>query len=333
MQPDLCQAKPGDPDGVDLKNCSARKTGLVKLERDKDGNLTYEFPQTLSYGNNYGLCDQVTPDPEKKKKQNQVGESKSGPHCLRFSVAEPYFSACTEGSCSYDLPYVYIPDKKVVIFGVVDPDLRSYVGRDNLSWKNNKDSDKYKTEVTVLDPARSLQQAVQAFCSSPKDGVDCRTISKVLLAEMGRDQAEELATHTGFDIVIAGGADYAHATSNQNIDLDADPEWLQSDRQNPFRAVVVVPWNGYDYSREKKNPTAGQEKCEQADAGKPHLVKPLRELDLNDEATGKRVVRLSGEHSPMHYEEPYELTQQYNRLACDYLKQHKNKKIFNNQNK
>ena len=336
FQPYLCQAKPSDPDALDLKNCSASKTGLVKLvkpknDNDKDDTVTYEFPQALSSGNNYGLCDQVShAGKTNKKKQEQFGKSKSGPHCLRFFVAEPYFlsAACTEGSCSYDLPYVYIPEKNVVIFGVVDPDLRSYVGRDNMSWKNSKDPNEYKTEVTVLDPGRSLQQAVQSFCNSQQNDVDCTAISKVLLAEMGRDQAEELATHTGFDIVIAGGADYAHATSNQCIHLDPDPEGRASDRENPFRAVVVVPWSGYDYSREKKDhPVAVQEKSQQANDNKRHLVNPLRQLEFNDEATGKRVVRLSREHLRMRYEEPDDLNDQYDRIAREYLDRRGYKKV------
>jgi hypothetical protein len=265
FHPYLCTAGKTDPDN--LNKCEKRanlKPVDPTGEESKGGILAYEVFEDLQAGDNYGLC--AEPAKKKKVEADRFGNTKQEPHCLRFFVTQPYFLAPSGKEGSYDLPYVYLENKKVVIFGVVDPDLRSYVGRDNMSWINEKDPKKYKTEVTVLDPARSLQQAVQLF--EEQHPVVAGDVSRVLLAEMSRDQAEELATHTGFDVVIAGGADYAHATSNRCIELDRDPEVLASDGKSPFRAVVVVPWSGYEYS-------------------KPHLVKPLRQLDLNDEATGE----------------------------------------------
>src|SRR5438132_1158139 len=58
-----------------------------------------------------------------------------------------------------------------------------------------------------------------------------------------------------------------------------------------------------------------------------HLVNPLRQLEFNDEATGKRVVRLSREHLRMRYEEPDDLNDQYDRIAREYLDRRGYKKV------
>jgi hypothetical protein len=302
LKPYLCAASPSnDPDQLipsgkklgDTNVCSPLEHPKTSLspgstqEEDsekKTEDLAYELPAQLRANANYGLCLYSSPPGTK-------------PRCVRFSVARPFFlsSTClangtgtTKWCSDYEKPYVLNDSRRVVIFGVVDPDLVGLVGRDNLSWKNR--DGELRTEVAALDPLPALRQAVQFFEENEK--VDAR-LRWVLLAQMSRAKAEELAAHLTtevganpetdatkkaasalhFDVVIAAAADRKHATSPRTIDLNSEPQQSYAETRSnaalrppcpaaSFRPIVVAPEWGFD---PKRNP-----------------VSPVRELTLTD---------------------------------------------------
>ena len=219
----LCLAPRGRPDELAC-NVPEQLSAPVLLSGTDHDRYSYALPDAyyLEAGRSYQLCS---------------GPSTGGSmtRCNRFDVSVPYFQSCALGDCQkneYDKPYVFIPGK-AVIFGVVDPDLNSLVGRDNLSWEN---SDKgLKTEVAALEPLKSLLQARQRFES---DYPGEHPI-KILLAQMGRAKAEELAENLDFDVVIAAARPYEHATTNRRLALEPKPN---GEGGAKYRGVVVVPW-------------------------------------------------------------------------------------------
>jgi hypothetical protein len=278
LEPYLCTASPpNDPDQLipsgkklgDANNCSPLENPETSpspgssQEKDPDkkqNDRVYGLPDHLRATANYGLC--LNPSPPGPK-----------PRCVRFSVARPFLlsSTClangtgtTKWCSDYEKPYVLNDSRQVVIFGVVDPDLVGLVGRDNLSWKNR--DGELRTEVAALDPLPALRQAVQFFEENEK--IDNKsTLRWVLLAQMSRARAEELAAHfttaaaddpkasitkeaasnLHFDVVIAEAADRTKATSPRTLALDPETDLS-------FRPVVIAPEWGFDPKRNPINP-------------------------------------------------------------------------------
>src|SRR5437667_1619693 len=135
FKPFLCEAKPGNPDAIELvkkdKDKSAPecrgKLDLKKIGPDPEEPSAdlFGLNKILKPDSNYAVCVFEPLEPPSSHTIKDL-------HCLRFSVAMPFLGVCTADSCSQ--LYRYIKDKNVVIFGVVDPELRAYVGRDNMSW-------------------------------------------------------------------------------------------------------------------------------------------------------------------------------------------------------
>jgi len=314
---------PGKMRVIDPSVCPLLKNPIRSPNKDSGKepvdptyDVTYDLPTQLLANTNYGFC--LNPSPPETK-----------PRCIRFTVTRPFFlsSAClangtgtTEACKDYQKPYVFkklSPSRQVVIFGVVDPSLVSLVGRDNLSWKNR--DGKLRTEVAALDPLPALQQAVQLFEEDEKKDLDKSKLRWVLLAQMSRAKAEELAAHLAanttadlhFDAVIAAAADRTHATSPRTIALD--PESMGFDSTNPslcpavsFRPVVVVPEWGFDPDR------------------KP--INPLRDLTLKDYLDGyshaKREATLTADRFDIHNGDqtsPGEVRKNLNHCASEFL--------------
>jgi 5'-nucleotidase-like protein len=132
------------------------------------------------------------------------------------------------------------------IFGVVDKDLIAYVGRDNLSWRNEHNKvhagapavnattvpegkETYGTTVDALDEATALGLAVRSFDREWKSDPARKDVKpyKILLAQMTRGRAETLAanladtnfsdTEERFDIVISAAASFSAATANEEL--------------------------------------------------------------------------------------------------------------------
>jgi hypothetical protein len=281
----LCSGKRGFPDDF---TCNV-PTDLTQDQTSGDNDMpekNYSLPENadLQAGENYQLCA-----------RGRDGTTQGAlPHCVRFNVAVPFLQSCEDWECKdnqYDKPYKYLAAQNVVIFGVVDPDLESLIGRDNLSWKNT--DKRLKTEVAALDPLKSLQQAEQLFahdCAQKLLDQRCSEVKprKVLLAQMSRGNAEELAENLDFDAVIAMARPLEHATTNRTVIFNPDPD------SGEYRSVVVVPWQG----TASKTETRGKDTDKTAT-----LFNPLRRLDLHDREPEKRVWTLSGERLAMQTED------------------------------
>jgi hypothetical protein len=164
--------------------------------------------------------------------------------CLRFAVVPTFFGNAKTH------PWVLktLADKNgkkhyTVIFGVVDKDLTTLIGRDNLSWRNEqkkarpgqvKDKpvppgkETYSTSVDAMDEATALGFAMREFDLWRKKQLnDEASVYKVLLAQMTRGKAETLAanlaeanfsdTSLGFDVVISAAAAFPAATANEDV--------------------------------------------------------------------------------------------------------------------
>jgi hypothetical protein len=185
------------------------------------------------------------------------------PYCLPIHVEVPMFGT----------PYVFVQDNNVAIFAVVDPDLRSYIPKQNAGWKvldsagrvlkksvrddgGKTDWIPHSVEIATLPPQDALEQALDAFLldHGPFTG---RT---VLMAQMDMGHADELARNLSapdslklnpkkpneekdtpdepaFDLVIAR-SDSTHQTRPQTIIFDK-PE----NARPRFVAVPPAAWD------------------------------------------------------------------------------------------
>ena len=213
---------------------------------------TLRIPEPgLTPGYDYGLCFTLTrakPDPQAKTYT-----------CVPFSVHEPFFQYHHEVATT-PVPHDKNPEpwatvkqssgEWVTVFGVVDPDLKQYVGRFNYSY-NNKGK-KYDTAIEVSDPASALAQLLQQ-CDSK---ADCAGSRKVLLAQMPLAKATQLITHLNslteitnrFDLVIAQ-ADEEHESPVETRTKEIDPNGGLGEKQPSF---IVVPGPAYEYSRDER---------------------------------------------------------------------------------
>jgi hypothetical protein len=269
-----------DPDSLDpCPNRIALLPADSKPESipDKEhSSWTYRIPIFLQAHRNYGLCmtEKDAGHPDKNDKESSRGDkqgrkTEKPPHCARFTVAEPFLlsrqCADTKNCGLYEQPYWFDKAHDVVVFGVVDPDLGKMVGRDNLSWKNA--DGKLKTQVTALDPVSSLNQAVQLF--EQAEHPDQSKLRKVLLAQMNRAEAEELATHLDFDVIISAAADYNHASPVGALTISPNAKFKP--QQAPtYHTMVVTPWQAYDVDQRS-------------------LVDPVRQLVLHDSENAREI--------------------------------------------
>ena len=317
--PFLCRAKTADdPDSIFVavhgggSQCNQRQP-LVKeicAEKNECDSKTYfklgspTSPLEVSgkgSNGNYGLCIEV--------------KGKKLPYCVRFTVLQPFLqqASCITPAC-FSEPYVYLADKKTVIFGVVDPDLGTLVGRDNLSWRNA--DPELQTQVAAIDPLEALAQAMQDFEEKNCQGdPHCKKLNlrRILLAQMSRGKAEELAAHLksggpsfSFDAVIAQTAsDFDHATQSGTLQVN------KSGNDYGFKPVVITPWRGDDapfctaYARgeiakeqnkqqTEEQKTKQQEKKERIeDDCNSSLFRPVRNITIADtsDADTSEIVR------------------------------------------
>lgn len=181
----------------------------------------------LDPGKNYGLV-------LRSNSSTETCVNKDLP-CIRFRTRFPFFhfNDSKTGDSPDPKRYVYLPQKNVVIFGVVDPSLGEQVGVLNFSWRNQKQEN--STTVSIEDPIEALQTQLDFFNRTyPKfDGI------KVLLAQITPELARKLGGHfPEFQIVISE-ADREQSTS----ELDFSTTWAEG----PYaKAFVGVPSPYYD---------------------------------------------------------------------------------------
>jgi len=263
--PVLCQAQDGDPDDF-VGHCSVKLSAKAATSEKTSETVPYELPKdtVLEPGKNYAFCFPHLPGNGSDKRM----------YCSRFAVLKPFFQTpaggdgnSTLGSCSQigalvshgatyndPLPYKVIDPpahgKTVVIFGVVDPALRTRIGGLNFAWRNVKSGkggedglisdDHYKTEVLATDPAKALEQLQQCFDQEHSDLKRSDTI-RVLLAQMTPAAAAALSSslppHLQFDVVISG-ADDLLATPNQTVSISRPLPQSEKDRDD---AIMGLP--------------------------------------------------------------------------------------------
>lgn len=211
--------------------------------------------ETLEPGTNYLFCaDGPVSDP-------QIVDKKGGHHfCLNFSTYMPLFQyrstsagTCYDPNreCSIPRPFVLLTKQDglaqdVAIFGAIDPHLLDYVGLLNLSWSNKVS--KYKTAVSVKEPAEALKEMDDYFEQKYKDDHDNNAFSgvKILLAQMSPQAAEVLAARVGKYHVVITEADAERATYDHVTSLDWNPSGLTKKISTKF---VAVPEPFYDEAR------------------------------------------------------------------------------------
>ncbi len=259
----------------------------------------------------YGLCTKIDPADLGDKKHDGMYYDKKrkdkGYYCQRFTVVELLFSESTTepwvikrlNKTSYSGPNDTHaqPTPYAVIFGIVDKDLTTLVGRDNLAWRNTQPKTKpgkslasetpapavpvgketYGTTVDTLDEATTLGIAVRNFDLFRKAHHLQPPVSKILLAQMTRGKAETLAanlantkisdTSLRFDVVIAAATDFSAATADEEVIFQL-PSKI-GDTTPQFRQFVAVPWRAYDSENSRvpdpvRSLTLTDSNCDQA---------------------------------------------------------------------
>jgi len=197
----------------------------VAWDTEKSGRFS-----AVTAGENYQL---ILEQPQ----ENQ----KSIFHRLRFSVFRPFFYFPHRVPWEHfdPDPYVYLKDKKVAIFGVVDSDIGQHIGLLNFSWLNVDDQDKVesklKTEVSAQDPVESLREQLRHFKWKyyPNDSND--PVLRVLLAQMSPQRAKMLAAQFPEFQIVVTAADEFQGTS----EVDQSTVW--SPERTKSGTFVAVP--------------------------------------------------------------------------------------------
>ena len=208
-----------------------------------------EYPMSLERGKNYGFC---------RFKSNNVIP------CHLFSVYSPFFfyphqvpsTPTNDNSAPRKFtdpaPFAFVAkdpehgrNQDVIIFGVVEPDLAQHVGVLNLAWQNR--NDKFKTSVSIEDPAQALEEQVEYFERWYKDKHPKKEPFnglKILLAQMSPQRARLFSARvTGFQVVVSA-ANKEQATSQ----LEQTLKWTSENRASGF---VAVPAPYYDTQQQQ----------------------------------------------------------------------------------
>jgi len=316
-----------------------------KTQIEKDGSTTMYFNLPEKLISNlpalFGLCVNRAPidvTPLNKKLVNAPDPDHPQPedfYCLRFTIARPLFWELSQGAGKNEQPkeelqtnYPYVVRKMpngnhAVIFGVVDQDITSHVGRDNLSWRNELKGMKpnaaemdekkpgketYGTIVAGVSPTTALVAAMRHFDLVGRKNIeDGKPIYRILLAQMDRGKAETLgATLAGtkfgctdlhFDVIISAAADGSAATASEDVIFRANPKPEEKEKKTPDGKPVPPdpPADPCDIEA-KAHTTPAPPSFRQFvvvpyrgyDNSGPTLLNPLRELVLDDQMPGRR---------------------------------------------
>ncbi len=236
-----CPAASNDPYQFALPSDS--ETRCVPLHKIEAQTNTFQFAppsnpsshfventDTLDPGSNHALC---------------VGYAENGANATRckvFSVQYPFLQFDPHSAGTTPAPY-YVPaaggnSPNIAIFGVVGPDLPSYIGKVNSAWDNQNPA--FDTSVQALDPVESLRQVLE-LCFAD---ANCKNRRKVLLAQMPYYAASALASKFNtFDLLIAQ-PDADHVTGNENSSRTLDVRsGILEERNNTYAqpGVLLAP--------------------------------------------------------------------------------------------
>ncbi len=216
-------------DCVRLENTSGHSYPFAKPPRPSSNFIAGYY--ALDPGDNHALCVEY----------REHGQQQT--HCQLFSVHYPFFQyrPHTDGTtpAPYFLSQKNADGKGVAIFGVIDPNLASYVGQLNGVWMNK--NRRYDSEITITDPLEALRQ-VLSLCASDEH---CRGRRKILLAQMPYFKATALTTKiSGFDVVISQ-PDSEHANGDEHRSQTVENGDAESDR-----AFLLTPGTPFDTKRD-----------------------------------------------------------------------------------
>jgi hypothetical protein len=257
------------PDSIKLSSARKEKSNkscddACQASAEKSFVLRLPSEFKFQYGQNYAVC--ATP-------RGMAPNSSNGllPFCKQFSVFTPFFEFGEEPPSPSDTPnnhfhifnnpdrYVLrqLPDgTEVVVFGVVSMDLMQYVGISNRAWEitpENSDHpvSKYKTQISIGDPEKALDQLDQFFEDDYKKNHNGREFKgiRVLLAQMtptqGRDFASLLPQYLRFDVVITQADDeLANPDGYFAITASSNPTTKDNTSNRPQTFIAVPPSHG-----------------------------------------------------------------------------------------
>lgn len=242
-------SQPGGKDGGDKAECS------FSLPPD------YE----LHPGKNYAVCF------SREAISGEKPAGTTGPFCARFSVDLPFISdprpsgtppmwtwasakvpaAGENDDCVYPNPFclrTLANGTEVVIFGVVDPELQSHVGKLNFGWINSESG--YDTTVATTDPMVSLRQAFQFFYARYRalHGPEANFHGlRILLAQMNPSPAREFAYRIprsigeSFDVVFSDASEMEATPDLRDLQVSCSG---QSECKNA--PIIITPMPQYD---------------------------------------------------------------------------------------
>lgn len=201
-------------------------------------------------------------------------------HCQRFTVRYPFFqfNPRTTGAtpAPYYLSHAHDSASAVAVFGVLDPDLATYIGALNDIWLNTHPG--YETSIQIADPIETLRQQLQ-LCNQDQA---CRSARKVLLAQMPYYKASQLASKLyGFDIVIAQ-SDAEHASREESLTRSMENKEtarMSESLQHPDQGAAFVLTPGAPMQPSDQLQPSGQ-------ALEGGLAADMRQATLRFQATG-----------------------------------------------
>jgi hypothetical protein len=202
-----CLASAADPKQFSLpeEKGSSRCEALAA-----DGANGFRFAKPAQLSANF-LAQYYTLDPGTNHALCAVNTGRT--HCELFSVEYPFFQYRPQTSGTTPAPYFLseggAAGPGAAVFGVVDPSLTGLVGQLDGAWRN--EDRRFDSTIAVTDPVDALRQVLGLCAADPH----CQGRRKILLAQMPRYRAAELASKfPSFDVVIAQ-ADGEHANGEE----------------------------------------------------------------------------------------------------------------------
>ncbi len=219
------------------------KTEANKFEPEKPTVKNGHFA-TLEPGKNHALCGIDSSATATAPKPGRA-VTPAKPYCLRFAAYTPFFYFPHQrpwknrDRYTDPDPFVFIKDRNIAIFGVVEPNLGEQVGVLNFGWQNLDDhlnDTKLKTLVSAENPLEALRQQLDYFERWYQETVDKEkkfTGLKILLAQTSPQRARALiARFPGFQVVVSA-ADEEQKTTGTEFNT----VWSQEKRAGSFLAV------------------------------------------------------------------------------------------------